>query len=90
MCRIQMIRNEPGLVSIPLERAVYCENCDRVSNSALAAVRSLWIGGDRPIGPDSHRPRRSGSSASGSILLHPVSSLNVSALGFSHFCLTIR
>jgi hypothetical protein len=34
MCKIHMIRNEPGLVSIPLERAVYCENCDKVSNSA--------------------------------------------------------
>jgi hypothetical protein len=34
MCNVQMIRNEPGLVSIPLERAVFCENCERVSNSA--------------------------------------------------------
>jgi hypothetical protein len=34
MCNVQMIRNEPGLVSIPLERAVFCGNCQRVSNSA--------------------------------------------------------
>jgi hypothetical protein len=34
MCKIQMIRNEPGLVSIPLESAVYCEDCACVSNSA--------------------------------------------------------
>jgi len=33
MCKIQMIRREPGLVSIPVEKAVYCENCERVSNS---------------------------------------------------------
>jgi hypothetical protein len=34
MCNVQMIRNEPGLVSIPLDSAVFCENCERVSNSA--------------------------------------------------------
>jgi len=31
MHNVQMIRNEPGLVSIPVEKAVYCE---KVSNSA--------------------------------------------------------
>lgn len=34
MCNVQMIRREPGLISIPVERAVYCENCKKVSNSA--------------------------------------------------------
>ena len=34
MHNVQMIRNEPGLVSIPVEKAVYCENCEKVSNSA--------------------------------------------------------
>jgi len=34
MCNVQMIRVEPGLVSIPVEKAVYCENCEKVSNSA--------------------------------------------------------
>jgi hypothetical protein len=34
MCNVQMIRKEQGLISIPLERAVFCENCERVSNSA--------------------------------------------------------
>ena len=34
MCKVQMIRDEPGLVSIPLEKAVFCENCERISNSA--------------------------------------------------------
>jgi hypothetical protein len=34
MCNVLMIRKEPGLVSIPVERAVYCENCEKVSNSA--------------------------------------------------------
>lgn len=33
MCNVQMIRNEPGLISIPVERAVFCENCQNVSNS---------------------------------------------------------
>ena len=35
MCNVRMIRTEPGLVSIPLEKAVYCENCTMVSSSAL-------------------------------------------------------
>ncbi len=34
MRNIQMIRKEPGLVSIPVEKAVYCENCEKISNSA--------------------------------------------------------
>ncbi len=33
MCKVRMIRTEPGLVSIPLEKAVYCENCKMVSSS---------------------------------------------------------
>jgi hypothetical protein len=34
MCKVRMIRTEPGLVSIPLEKAVYCGNCETVSSSA--------------------------------------------------------
>jgi hypothetical protein len=34
MCKVRMIRREPGLVSIPLEKAIYCENCKMVSSSA--------------------------------------------------------
>ena len=34
MCNVRMIRTEPGLVSIPLDKAVYCENCAMVSSSA--------------------------------------------------------
>jgi hypothetical protein len=34
MRNVVMIRREPGLVSIPLEMAVYCENCEMVSSSA--------------------------------------------------------
>ena len=34
MCNVQMIRTEPDLVWIPLEKAVYCENCEMVSSSA--------------------------------------------------------
>jgi hypothetical protein len=34
MCNVRMIRTEPGLVSIPLEKAVYCESCKMVSSSA--------------------------------------------------------
>ena len=28
-----MLRKEAGLVSIPVEQTVYCENCETVSNS---------------------------------------------------------
>jgi hypothetical protein len=34
MRNVLMIRREPGLVSIPLEKAVYCENCETVSSSS--------------------------------------------------------
>ncbi len=33
MRNVTMIRTEPGLVSIPIERAVFCENCKTVSSS---------------------------------------------------------
>lgn len=33
MRNVTMIRTEPGLVSLPIERAVFCENCETVSNS---------------------------------------------------------
>jgi len=34
MRNITMIRTEPGLISIPVERAVYCESCETISTSA--------------------------------------------------------
>lgn len=34
MCNVQMIRKERGLVSIPVRKAVFCEHCEQVSNSA--------------------------------------------------------
>jgi hypothetical protein len=34
MRNVTMIRTEPGLISIPVERAVYCESCETVSTSA--------------------------------------------------------
>lgn len=33
MRNVIMIRPEQGLVSIPVEKAVYCENCETVSTS---------------------------------------------------------
>lgn len=33
MCNVRMIRQERDLVSIPLRKAIYCENCERISNS---------------------------------------------------------
>ena len=34
MRNVTMIRTEPGLVSIPVERAVYCRGCETISTSA--------------------------------------------------------
>jgi hypothetical protein len=34
MRNVQMIRREQGLIWIPVEKAVYCENCENVSTSA--------------------------------------------------------
>jgi hypothetical protein len=34
MRNVRMIRTEPGLVWIPPEKAVYCENCKTVSSSS--------------------------------------------------------
>jgi hypothetical protein len=62
MRNVRMIRREPLLVSIPVEGAVYCENCERVSNSmnfrcgvcgseALLSLRLLIDG--PPSGPGS-------------------------------------
>ena len=34
MRNVVMIRRDPGLVSIPVEKAIYCENCATVSTSA--------------------------------------------------------
>jgi hypothetical protein len=34
MCNVTMLRTEPYFCSIPLEQAIYCENCRTVSNSA--------------------------------------------------------
>ncbi len=33
MRNVVMIRPEPGLVSIPVENAVYCQSCETVSTS---------------------------------------------------------
>jgi hypothetical protein len=33
MRNVVMIRPEPGLVSIPVEKAVYCQACETVSTS---------------------------------------------------------
>jgi hypothetical protein len=34
MRNVQMIRTEPGLVSIPIEQAIYCKHCATVSTSS--------------------------------------------------------
>jgi hypothetical protein len=34
MRNVMMIRPEPGLVSIPIEKAIFCESCETISTSA--------------------------------------------------------
>jgi hypothetical protein len=36
MCNVRMIRTEPSLVFIPLDKAIYCQNCRMVSSSACS------------------------------------------------------
>jgi hypothetical protein len=33
MRNVRMLRPEPNLVCIPVEEAIYCENCETVTNS---------------------------------------------------------
>jgi hypothetical protein len=62
MRNVRMLRPEPNLVSIPVEEAIYCENCETVTNSHRE--RCGRCGSDRilrlaalidgpPSGPDS-------------------------------------
>ena len=55
MRNVVMIRREPGLVSIPVESAVYCGNCENSLDIIWAAVRTLRIGGHNSIGPPDSR-----------------------------------
>ena len=70
MCNVRMIRTEPGLVSIPLEKAVYCENCTMVSSSARQRCGLCGSEQDRPNGsldPRAVGPRSDSSSRLGRI-----------------------
>jgi len=62
MRNVRMLRSEPNLVSIPVEQAIYCENCAMVSNSRhercgkCGSVRVLRLAAliyRPPSGPDS-------------------------------------
>ena len=50
MRNVVMIRREPGLVSIPVESAVYCGNCETVSTSS---GRRCGLCGSEDIAPPS-------------------------------------
>jgi hypothetical protein len=63
MRNVRMLRTEPNFVSTPAEMAIYCENCENVSNStqrrcgvcgseAIFSLTTL-IDGPPPSGPDS-------------------------------------
>jgi hypothetical protein len=62
MRNVQMIRYEPDLISIPVEKAVYCENCEMVSTSSrcrcglcgseeIVELASLFVGPVDPTPP---------------------------------------
>ncbi len=44
MRNVKMIRKDPRLVSIPVERAVYCENCE--TESSLVGQRCGLCGSE--------------------------------------------
>jgi hypothetical protein len=48
MRNVAMIRPEPGLVSIPLEKAVYCDGCRMISSSTRR--RCGLCGSERMVG----------------------------------------
>jgi hypothetical protein len=57
---VRMLRKDADFVSIPVESAVYCENCETVSNSdrdrcgvcGSTAILSLLLLIDGPKNPD--------------------------------------
>jgi hypothetical protein len=62
MRNVKMLYTEPNFVTIPAEQAIYCENCNQVSNSnwqrcgacgseAIFRLKTLIDG--PPSGPDS-------------------------------------
>ena len=80
MCNVRMIRTEPGLVSIPLEKAVYCENCTMVSSSARQ--RCGLCGSERivrmaPLIPGAVGPRSGSGARIGRIARQTAASLDL-------------
>ena len=62
MRNLTMLRKEPNFVSIPVEQAIYCENCETVSNSTQGCcgvcgsesiLRLSTLLNGPPNGPDS-------------------------------------
>ena len=62
MRNVRMLRPEPNLVSIPVEQAIYCENCETVTNSrrercgrcgSERVLRLAALIGGPPSDPDS-------------------------------------
>jgi len=62
MPHVRMLRSEPNLVSIPVEEAIYCENCETVMNShhercgrcgSKRILRLAALIDGPPSGPDS-------------------------------------
>ncbi len=60
MRNVRMIRTEPDLVWIPLEKAVYCENCKTVSSSC--GMRCGFCGSEQIV-PLVLTARRRGTQA---------------------------
>jgi len=67
MRKVQMIHTEPDFVSISIDVAVYCENCDTVSNSrrgrcgvcgseAIVSLLTIINGPPNDPGPGSASP----------------------------------
>ena len=56
MRNVQMIRPEPNLVSIPIEKAIYCKNCEMVSTSSQDCCGLCGSEGIVELAPIFHGP----------------------------------
>ena len=62
MCQVRRFRSEHSLVSIPVDKAIYCRHCKSVSNSLCEqcgkygselVLHLATLVGQPPAGPDS-------------------------------------
>jgi hypothetical protein len=62
MCQVRMLRPKHNLVTIPVDKAIYCKNCENITNSpsercgnceSESVLRLASLIHQPPSGPDS-------------------------------------